>query len=113
VQDNDEQLRGVPDDGAQGSHARCGRSCSAAAAGRSAREQRDRARRMSEAVEEEAAEGATLMRQITALAKAEVANMTRQARYEKLCTCMRRSRRKQRDAGLTRRARPATVVGRP
>jgi hypothetical protein len=39
VQDNDEQLRGVQDDGVQGSHARCGRSCSAAAAGGSAREQ--------------------------------------------------------------------------
>jgi hypothetical protein len=39
VQDNDKQLRGVQDDGVQGSHAQCGRSCSAAAAGGSVREQ--------------------------------------------------------------------------
>jgi hypothetical protein len=38
VQDNDEQLHDVQDDGVQGSHARCGRSCSAAAAGGSTRE---------------------------------------------------------------------------
>jgi hypothetical protein len=52
---------GVQDDGVQGGHARCGRSCSAAAAGGSAREQRGRAWRMSEAVEEKAAEGTALM----------------------------------------------------
>jgi hypothetical protein len=40
---------------------RCGRSGSAAAAGGSAREQRGRAWRMSEAVEEKAAEGTALM----------------------------------------------------
>jgi hypothetical protein len=40
----------------QEGHARCGRSCSAAAAGGSAREQRDRAWRTSEAVEEKAAD---------------------------------------------------------
>jgi hypothetical protein len=51
MQDNNEQLRGVPDDGAQGSHVRCGRSCSTAAAGGSAREQWDRAWRTSETVE--------------------------------------------------------------
>jgi hypothetical protein len=39
VQDNEEQLRGVQDDGVQGSHARCGRSCSAMVAGGFAREQ--------------------------------------------------------------------------
>jgi hypothetical protein len=39
----------------QGGHARCGRSCSAAAAGGSAREQWGRAWRTSEAVEEKAA----------------------------------------------------------
>jgi hypothetical protein len=61
VQDNDKQLRGVPDDGVQGSHARCGRSCRAVAAGGSAQEQRDRAWRTSEAVEEKATEGTALM----------------------------------------------------
>jgi hypothetical protein len=35
----EEQLRDVQDDCVQGSHARCGRSCSATAAGGSAREQ--------------------------------------------------------------------------
>jgi hypothetical protein len=40
----------------QGGRARCGRSGSAAAAGGSAREQRDRAWRTSEAVEEKAAD---------------------------------------------------------
>jgi hypothetical protein len=61
VQDNNEQLHSVPDDGVQGSHARCGRSCSAAAAGGSAREQRDRAWRTSEAIEEKTMEGTALM----------------------------------------------------
>jgi hypothetical protein len=37
VQDNDEQLRGVQDDGVQGIHARCGKSFSVAAVGGSAR----------------------------------------------------------------------------
>jgi hypothetical protein len=45
----------------QGGHTRCGRNCSAAAAGGSAREQRDRAWRTSDAVEEKAAEGTALM----------------------------------------------------
>jgi hypothetical protein len=61
VQDNDEKLHGVQDDGVLGSHARCGRSCSAAAAGGSAQEQRDRTWRTSEAVKEKAVEGAVLM----------------------------------------------------
>jgi hypothetical protein len=52
---------GVQDDSAQGGHAQCGRSCSAAAAGGSAREQRGRAWRTSEAVEEKAAEDTALM----------------------------------------------------
>jgi hypothetical protein len=46
---------GVQDDGVQGEHARYGRSCSAAATSGSAREQWSRAWRMSEAVEEKAA----------------------------------------------------------
>jgi hypothetical protein len=45
----------------QGGHARCGRSCSAAAAGGFAREQRGRTWRTSQAVEEKAAEGTALM----------------------------------------------------
>jgi hypothetical protein len=52
---------GVQDDGVQGGHTRCGRSCSAAAAGGSALEQRGRAWRTSEAVEEKAAKGTALM----------------------------------------------------
>jgi hypothetical protein len=46
----------VQDDGVQGSHARCGRSCSAAAAGGSVREQQDRVWRTSEAVKVKAAD---------------------------------------------------------
>jgi hypothetical protein len=51
----------VQDDGVQGGHARCGRSCSAVAADESVREQRGRAWGTSEAVEEKAAEGTALM----------------------------------------------------
>jgi hypothetical protein len=40
--------------GVQGEHTRCGRSCSTAAANEFAREQRDRAWKMSKAVEEKA-----------------------------------------------------------
>jgi hypothetical protein len=56
LQDNDEQLRGVQDDGVQGSHARCGRSCRVVATGGSAREQRGHAWGTSETVEEKAAD---------------------------------------------------------
>jgi hypothetical protein len=60
-QEEEEQLHGVQDDGVQGGHARCGRSCSVAATGESAREQRGHAWRTSEAIEVKATEGTALM----------------------------------------------------
>jgi hypothetical protein len=57
----EEQLRDVQDDGVQGSHARCGRSCSAMVASGFAWEQRGHAWRTSEAIEEKATEGTALM----------------------------------------------------
>jgi hypothetical protein len=101
---------GVQDDGVQGDHARCGRSCSVAAAGGSAREQWSHAWRTSEADEEKAADEVRRHYELfvedmevawcertTALAEAERVSMARQARKEQLRSG------KEVEAGATRR----------
>jgi hypothetical protein len=108
----EEQLRDVQGDGVQGSHARCGRSCSATAAGGFAREQRGRAWRTSEAVEEKAAEGTALMQADHGPRGDRGDGYGAASQKEKLRSDTRRSGQEQRGAGSSRSTRPAAVVDR-